>query len=110
MEQLNQLLENEAFMEKVTSAGSVEEIAAIFAENGVELSTEEIKGMIQEVISGKTAGGELDETALESVAGGKWSIPNPFKSINKWLNKKGEKMGKDLFNYWDNLINKSMKK
>ena len=71
MEQLNQLLENEAFMEKVTSAGSVEEIAAIFAENGVELSTEEIKGMIQEVISGKTAGGELDETALEGVAGGR---------------------------------------
>ena len=71
MEKLDQLLENEAFLDKIYSCESEKEIADTLTENGIEMSEEEVKDMLEQVSAGKSTGGELDETALEGVAGGR---------------------------------------
>ena len=52
--------------EKLSNAGSIENMVIIFAEYGVELTTDDLNQML-----GTDNDGELSEELLEDVAGGK---------------------------------------
>ena len=68
-----ELIENEEFNKKAEGATSTEELVALFAEYGVEVTEEEISSFAAR------AGAELDESNLEDVSGGVRFIgmPNP---------------------------------
>ena len=70
-EKINQLLQDEAFLDKMMGCESEKDIADVFTENGIEMSEEEVKDMLEQVSAGKSTGGELDESALEGVSGGR---------------------------------------
>ena len=63
------LLENEAIGEKIKNAGSIEEVVEIFTENSIQVTADELKG-IMVPLNDALSGDELDEAALEAVAGG----------------------------------------
>lgn len=70
-EKMNELLQDEAFLEKLLNLESDTEVQALLAENGVELTLAEItsvKTAIESRLAGDNA--ELSEDELESVAGG----------------------------------------
>lgn len=59
----------EEILAKLTKAESVEELTAILAENGIELE----EGITPEALLAQMkAEGELNEDALDNVAGGGW--------------------------------------
>lgn len=65
-----ELINDEAFVKKAFCVDTVEEVQAAFAEQGVEITPEEIYA-IGDAVSAATAGdGELYEDALDAVAGG----------------------------------------
>ena len=53
---------------KLTATGDLNEILAVLADNGLQVSAEELTDILN-ALNG-SADGELDETALEDVAGG----------------------------------------
>lgn len=61
---MEELIKNEEFMKKLESAESPEEAVALFKENGVEVTVEELEKIA------KMGSGELDEEMLDDVAGG----------------------------------------
>ena len=65
MKTVEELLNDKVFTEKLKAAKSLEEIADLFKEQGVDVTAEEIKAAAKE-----KAGEELDEQDLENVAGG----------------------------------------
>lgn len=69
---LNELSADKEFLKELFELDSPEKIQEKFAEKGVELSLDEVKTIIAGVVDAaeKKAGEELDESALESVAGG----------------------------------------
>lgn len=103
MEKLEVLLNDEAFLDKMMEATTLDELGKLFSENGVEMSQEELCEFAKE---GKRAtalsqsDGELTEDALEDVSGG-GAI---FNWIRKKLNNYGKKKGEQLDNYWEKLI------
>lgn len=60
------LSENKEFVEKVSEAKSVDEIIKAFAEEGVDVTEEDLKAVAQ--LGGEN--GEIDEAALDTVSGG----------------------------------------
>lgn len=74
-EKLSNLLENEAFIKSFVSSASAEDAAALFAENGLELTVDEVQllakqlhNIIEKLFEN---GGELSEEDLEQIAGGR---------------------------------------
>ena len=68
---LDELFEDDAFVDAVCAADSSEEAQKLFAEKGLELTLEEVESLGQSI--GKAAlseNGELSEEDLDSVAGG----------------------------------------
>lgn len=97
---LVELVNNEEVITKISNAESKEDMQAIFAANGLEMSLAEIDAFIQMMNSEKE--GELDEGDLENVAGGVdalWIFSTAWKGIKavakgawnagKWLAKNG---------------------
>ncbi|MBO6159512.1 MAG: hypothetical protein J6P72_09700 [Firmicutes bacterium] len=70
MERLNQLLEDKAFIEKMMSLDTKEEVKEIFNANGVDFTMEDVEEMAKELERAAEAGDEINESALEDVAGG----------------------------------------
>ncbi|MBO6159500.1 MAG: hypothetical protein J6P72_09640 [Firmicutes bacterium] len=70
MERLNQLLEDKAFVEKMMSLDTKEEVKEIFNANGVDFTMEDVEDMAKELERVSEAGDEISEDALEDVAGG----------------------------------------
>jgi len=77
IEQRNALLRDEAFCQKLITVKTLEEAQTLFAENGVELTTEEIKALLQVIAKAAKMicdnDGELPEEMLDEVSGGGWS-------------------------------------
>ena len=67
MAQIKDLMENKEFSEKLALTETTEEVIAVFAEYGVTVSEADLEAALA---SAKTTGNELDEAALENVAGG----------------------------------------
>lgn len=91
-----EIANREEIAAKLTSTENVEEILAIFAENGLEVSADEMAEIVKEV-SGETSADELSEDDLDAVAGGgiqeaaqmiaRWIIKNivePIRRAQKW--------------------------
>ena len=66
MEKLGPLWENEEFVKALAAAETEEAALAVFAENGVVLTKEELA----EIKANGTEPGELGESELENVSGG----------------------------------------
>ena len=66
MEKLSPLWENEEFVKALAAAESEEAALKLFADNGVDITTEELS----EIKANATSQGELGEEDLEDVAGG----------------------------------------
>lgn len=75
---LNELIQNELFLDKIANSPSLEDTQAILKDEGVEMTIDELCEAME---SGKTlleengyldSNGELTEKALEAVAGGGW--------------------------------------
>ena len=80
---VEELMRNEAFLAKLSDAANMAEVQEIFAKEGVAVTEDQLlKYTLPE-------GGELDEDALEGVAGGS-VIFSPF--IN-WLRSRKSKTG-----------------
>ncbi len=65
--EMEALFANQEFVEKIEQAKDNAEIVKLFADNGIEVSEQDI----EEVKAMGKNDGELDETALDEVAGGK---------------------------------------
>ena len=65
---LTQVFDNEEVMRKLSMAESLEAMQAIFAENGVEMSIDDVKEFI--LFMNKKEDGTLAESELDQVAGG----------------------------------------
>lgn len=63
-EKINALMEREAFAEAFNQAASPEEVVALFGANGIEVPLEIATELFEQ------PQGELDEEALDNVAGG----------------------------------------
>ena len=68
-ETFNKLMANEDFVKEMLAKETAEDVQKIFAENGVELTLEEVDEVAKNIFATETEG-ELDEAALEDVAGG----------------------------------------
>lgn len=66
MELVQQLSEDKEFMADLAKTENVSEVVALFAQNGIEISEEDLVRVMPSV----SADGELDESALEQVNGG----------------------------------------
>lgn len=65
-----ELINDEAFIKKAFCVETVEEVQAAFAEQGVEISPEELFAIGDAVSVAVSGNGELSEDALDAVAGG----------------------------------------
>ena len=63
---MNELLSDEAFVASLCAVKTAPEVAAIFSEAGINMSVDEAAQIIAYIISDD----ELDEKALDGVAGG----------------------------------------
>lgn len=66
---VNELLAQESFLEKLETAETDEAVQKLFADNGVELTLDEIDQMCKESVAAHESG-ELSEESLDSVSGG----------------------------------------
>lgn len=66
---LEELFNDQKFMDALKAADKAEEVVRLFAENGVEVSTEEAETFLEGRAKGAQSG-ELNEDELDAVAGG----------------------------------------
>lgn len=71
-------MDSNVFVERLNMTNSVEEMHELFGQYGVKVSMEELNKMVNSIKVG--AGGELNEDALDNVAGGGW-----FQKFWDWL-------------------------
>lgn len=64
---MTNLINNETFMNAIANATSIEQMQEIFAQQGVDVTEEELKSAVAMVAA---KGDELDEACLENVSGG----------------------------------------
>lgn len=69
-EKMSALIKDEEFVKKLMECEEPEAAQALFAQNGVELSLEEIKTIGKGIDMALSDSEELDEDALDAVAGG----------------------------------------
>ena len=65
-EKLKELMADASFCEELEKTGSPEDASALFAQHGIQITPEELLAAVAQ------PEGELDETALDDVAGGCW--------------------------------------
>ena len=68
-EEASKLLENPEFLEKLNAVEDDEQCKKLFADYGVELSSEDIDSMVKESAN-VSKNGELDVSDLDNVSGG----------------------------------------
>jgi hypothetical protein len=67
---LKEVFSDEAFVKELLELDAPEEVQAKLADKGVALTLEETKALGSALVRNAEANGELDEDALEDVAGG----------------------------------------
>lgn len=80
LDKIRELMDNEAFVEKLSEVSTVEEMQSIFADNGVEMTLDEINEMCMASVQ-MTDSDELSDTDLDNVSGGAVSIKKAVKAI-----------------------------
>lgn len=76
---IDELLKDEALVEQVKAATSLEEVVELFYAKGIELNTDELKAAL------RAEEGELDEIALDSVTGGRFAVARLIRTIVPFL-------------------------
>lgn len=82
---LEELMQNEEFTAKLEKARDLDEVLAMIRERGIEITTEEITSAYK-----KLNDGELDENALEDVAGGSIftaAVAAGAAALARWIKK-----------------------
>ena len=69
-EKITELMAREGFAEKILECEEPEQVQALFAAEGVELSLEDVKNIGRALATATAEGDELDEDSLDAVAGG----------------------------------------
>lgn len=69
-EKVKELVADQGFVDKLLSCEEPEQVQALFAENGVELTLDDVKSIGQGLEKTLSSGEELSEDDLEAVAGG----------------------------------------
>ena len=82
-EKLRAVITSESFSEMINRGASNEELAKLFADQGIEIPATEVRTMIDKLVH--SSDGELEEDSLEDVSGGSLS------DILKW--------GKDILGF-----------
>ena len=82
MKTVEELLNDKSFIEKLEAAKSCDEVAALFREQGIELTAEELAEEMKKIQSS-----ELSEMDLEDVAGGgkAWNAIKTGGKVAWWL-------------------------
>lgn len=78
----NELTDDKVLSIILAQAKSFEEMAEVLRGNGLDITSAEIEKLSKETYSGKT--GELLESDLEDVAGGRW-LSNLYKKLAEWI-------------------------
>ena len=68
LDKVKTLMEDETFTAKLAAANSLDEVAAAFQKEGIEVTGADLEA----AAASKQSGAELDENALDQVAGGSW--------------------------------------
>lgn len=103
-EKINEILAKEGFVEKMLACEEPEQVQALFAAEGIELTIEEVKAIGRGLELASTEGDELSEDALDAVAGGVSSdtvnaIIDGISSAAKWVSNNWRRI-KDFFRRW----------
>ncbi len=103
MANIEELLKNKEFTDKLEQVDSTKAILSLFEEYGIEMTEEELKESFAYVQKQKN--GELDTDDLENVSGGgSWSTflkgTQIIDSVYDWV---GKKTG--IWNKWNRFIN-----
>lgn len=69
IERLNEVLENEEVVNRLAQSQGAEELSTILAEEGVEISSDDIEKITKKLETVRQTG-EFDEETLEAVSGG----------------------------------------
>ena len=69
-EKIQEVLAKEGFTEKLLACEEPEQVQALFAAEGIELTLDEVKQVGAGLNAALAEGDELDEDSLDSVAGG----------------------------------------
>lgn len=69
-EKIKELVEDQEFVKKLLSCEEPEQVQKLFADNGVEISLEDVKALGKALAAMAESDGELSEDDLEAVAGG----------------------------------------
>ena len=89
---LEELMQNAEFTEKLETAKDLDEVMAMINEQGVEITKEELAAAMEQLNES-----ELDENSLESVAGGMSAARAVIKGVIflvSWLRKHPEVLPK----------------
>lgn len=82
----NEILQDQDLVSRLETAESSQEVSELLAEKGVQITAEQIDTFMAEELNGAEMEGELDEAALENVAGGfKLRYLNPFYWVGRLL-------------------------
>jgi len=84
---LTELLGSEEFMAKVNGCETQEKLLALFAENGVDMTPEELKAFAKKLDEPEC---ELTDDELENIAGG--GVRDLFESQKRSIAKTAEKL------------------
>ncbi len=88
-EKVLNLLGNETFLKELSTKETPVEVMALFADNGVTLTEEEVLKM-RDIIT-KSASGELNEDDLENVAGGS-AFTDAMGKVDDWFKEAGRQL------------------
>lgn len=94
LEKIEQMMDSEEFVQKLNLTACVEEMQELFAQHGVDITMDELNRMIASVSVG--ANGELNEDALENVAGGGKAWDWIKKQLNNWFKRRSKKNAEDI--------------
>lgn len=78
-EKMKNLVQDHEFMNKMLSCEEPEQVQKLFADNGVEITLEEVKTLGKVLAGMAQSDGELSEDDLEGVAGG--SVWDKFREM-----------------------------
>ncbi|MDY4588041.1 MAG: Nif11-like leader peptide family RiPP precursor [Oscillospiraceae bacterium] len=93
---------NEVITKALAQAKSVDEMLAAFADQGIELTAEELEQAAREALSGDS-GEELSESDLEGVAGGSnynWAVKKAGEIIKNVATEVGKAFVKAVKNFF----------
>ncbi len=80
-EKIKQVVSEEGFVEKMLACEEPEQVQALFASKGIELSFEEIKAISSQLSAALNDSDEMDQDDLDFVAGGTTTVTKTVTTV-----------------------------